>query len=147
MREAPSRTSAGFPLGMVLMGSALIAAIAFFVRAMRQRSMQPASSSAGGEYGPGAANAMPPYGPAGMGGNAAGLGSGILGGLATGAALGAGVVAGGSLMHRLTAGNRARAADDFAPDWKVVPDDMGGNDFGIADGGSWDDGSSGGDWS
>lgn len=68
-------------------------------------------------------------------------------GLATGAALGAGVVAGGSLMHRLTAGNRARAADDFAPDWKVVPDDMGDNDFGIADGGSWDDGSSGGDWS
>jgi hypothetical protein len=33
------------------------------------------------------------------------------------------------------------------PDWNVVPDDLGGGDFGIADDGSWDDGSSGGDWS
>lgn len=148
MRAAPARASAGFPLGMALMGAALIAAIAFFVRAMRQRPMQPATSSAGAAYGSGAANATPPYGPAGMGGNAAGMGSGILGGLATGAALGAGMVAGQSLMHRLTDGDRARVGDDFAPDWRQVPDnDMGGNDFGIADGSSWDDGSSGGEWS
>jgi hypothetical protein len=141
----------GFPLGMLLMSVVLIAAIVFFVRATRRRMMPSVMPGSGPTaYGPGAPM---PYGPTPMGGApSSGLGSGILGGLATGAALGAGMVAGESLVHRLMDGNRAAPGGAFAAepttDWNALPDDnMGGNDFGVADGGSWDDGAaSGGDW-
>ena len=82
-----------------------------------------------------------------MGGG--GIGSGIVGGLATGAALGAGMVAGEELVHHFTDGNR----DNYIPNqggggWDNAPPaqntDMGGNDFGISDAGSWDSGGGGG---
>lgn len=85
-----------------------------------------------------------------MGQSGGGLGSTIIGGLATGAAVGAGMVAGEALMHHFTDSehsnnsfiNEAQANDGF-----VNQDDMGGSDFGIADNSSWDDNSGGDDWS
>ncbi len=83
------------------------------------------------------------------------MGSGILGGLATGAALGAGMVAGEALAHRFMGGhpgeNVAPAVGGYVE--PSLPNDMGGNDFGVADSSSWDDGlggvggGGGGDWS
>jgi uncharacterized protein len=96
----------------------------------------------GGGYG-----APPGYGPAGygppMGGG--GMGSGIVGGLASGLAIGAGVAAGEELVHHLTDrdGNPVQAPPNYVP----PPDDnanMGGNDFGVSDSSSWDDNSGGG---
>lgn len=82
---------------------------------------------------------------------AGGMGSGIMGSLATGAALGAGVVAGEALMHHFIDGDKHNATPEpqhhDTPDtspWSAPGnisgnDDMGGTDFGIADASSWDD--------
>jgi uncharacterized protein len=76
------------------------------------------------------------------------MGSGIAGGLASGLAVGAGVVAGEELAHHFLDGNReggvAPSGNEYPP---ANPNgDVGGNDFGLNDGGSsWDDGGSGGD--
>lgn len=149
-----------FPWGMVAIGVLLLAAIVFFVRslnrsravaAMPNTAYAPASGGGGGfgqSYGYGPAG-VPPAAPSG------GMGSGILGGLATGAAVGAGIVAGQALMHRVLDGGShhddartpLQTADSFAP--PAADYDMGGNDFGVADSGSWDDAGGGGgdDWS
>lgn len=99
------------------------------------------------------------FGP-GMGSPGGGVGSGIMGGLATGAALGAGMVAGQALMHRFTDGDKPQhegggnGGNHLASgnDPLATPDplfnnetppsgyDMGGDDFGVADPGSWDNG-------
>jgi uncharacterized protein len=149
---APSAMSSELRVSMLLMGIALVAALYFFVRATRRRMTQSLYPAGGSAYGAGTATPTQPFGPAGMGSGAAGMGSSMLGGLATGAALGAGMVAGESLMHRLTDRGRVPLEDASntsmlgQPDWNTVPDDMGGGDFGIADDSSWDDSSSGGDW-
>jgi hypothetical protein len=80
----------------------------------------------------------------------------MLGGLATGAAMGAGVVAGEALMHRIMgddqrSGLASTPGFDATPVYEPQPDpsyDMGGQDFGLNDAGSWDDGGSAGgdDW-
>jgi hypothetical protein len=106
------------------------------------------------------------YGPAGYGGGGyvggapmggGGIGSGIAGGLASGLAVGAGVVAGEELAHHFMDGGTREAG--VAPpvensDWQQSSNsDMGGNDFGVNDPGSWDDSGGGGgggggdDWS
>ncbi len=102
-------------------------------------------------YGPG-----PGYGP-GYGGGP-GMGSGLAGGLASGLAVGAGVVAGEELAHHFLDGNREGGVTPSGNEYPQNPNgDMGGNDFGVSDGGSWDDGGSvggdvsgggdgGGDW-
>ena len=79
-----------------------------------------------------------------------------MGSLATGAALGAGMVAGEALAHRLVDGP-SEGVGSAAPNISDARgnSDMGGRDFGISDGGSWDSGSdsgwtsddSGSDWS
>lgn len=161
--HAPSRSGSpaaarpgGIPMSLVLIGIAAIAALAFFVRVMRQRTHQTPWPASGPSYGVGTATATP-AGPAGVA-STSGLGSSVLGGLATGAALGAGMVAGESLMHRLTDRERGSTTeafadhgalsrgDDFSPDWSRVAENLGGNDFGIADDSSWDDSASGDDW-
>ena len=98
----------------------------------------------------------PGYGPAGYGPGAApmggGLGSTVVGGLASGLAVGAGVVAGEELAHHFLDGAR-REGVAAAPPAQAEPPvngDMGGSDFGMSDPGSgWDDsgGGGGGDWS
>jgi hypothetical protein len=76
-------------------------------------------------------------------------GGGILGGLASGLAIGAGVAAGEELVHHVLDGNRdggfipsAGASEVGYPDNTNA--DMGGRDFGVSDGSSWDDDSGGG---
>jgi hypothetical protein len=149
-----------FPWSLLVMGLILGGAVWFFIRAInRPRQAVPAGYPAAGGYGsnpqPYAGSGYPGAAPAPAGG----MGSGILGGLATGAAVGAGMVAGEALMHRVFDGSGgstshlggAASAAETSPlgDPLASPDnfDAGGNDFGISDGGSWDDGSSGGgDW-
>jgi len=153
----PSTAGSSFPWGMLLLIGGLVVVILVVARAMRQRSAY-AAQSAGLPNSGGGAGAMQPYGVGGMGPipPAGGMGSGILGGLATGAAVGAGVVAGEALMHHVLDGNRSEGA--LAPNESAAWDgsqpqadqyDMGGSDFGVADASSWDDGSlgGGGDWS
>ena len=164
---APAPAEKGISWGLVAGGLALVAFVVFATRFMRQRNAaaMPAGAYAGypTSYGanPGMQPQPQPYGygggPAGPGmGPVAGggMGSGIMGGLATGAALGAGMVAGQALMHHFTDGDRGNSAAP-APsgnNWQPIeqPNDMGGNDFGIADSSSWDDGGSSGgggdDW-
>ncbi len=151
----------GISWGLVAGGLGLIAFIVFATRFMRQRSagVMPAPGYAAYGNGAGANPAMQPQpyggapmgapmGGAGMAPAAGGMGSGIMGGLATGAALGAGMVAGQALMHRFTDGDRGNSATPLQSgnncNPEPAPNDMGGNDFGIADSSSWDDGGSSG---
>ena len=85
-------------------------------------------------------------------GSGPGMGSRVMGGLATGAAVGVGMVAGEALMHRFMNGNQD-AHQPLQQDFGSLTqdtnfDDMGGNDFGVSDTTSWDDNSSSdsGDW-
>ena len=146
-RAASPASEGGISGTMIFLGIALIVFIFFVGRAMGRRSNPVVYPAAGGNgpYGQ-APYGGAPYGGAPMGG---GMGSGIMGGLATGAALGAGMVAGEALMHNLTDGGSHRN-DGFVSDANANeswdnPNDMGGNDFGVSDSGSWDDGG-GGDW-
>jgi len=145
----PSPAGAGFPWGTLLIGAGLIALVVFAVSRLRRRSAytpQPAGAGAYGGSAPGQSYSSGPMAPPAAGG----LGSGILGGLATGAAVGAGVVAGEALMHRVFDGHHSDAppADNQTGllDESRPQDDMGGDDFGVSDASSWDDGGGGSDW-
>jgi uncharacterized protein len=117
----------------------------------------PAMAGGPAAYGP---SGQPGYGqPAGNG-----LGSKVMGGLATGLAVGAGVMAAQAIGRNLMGDHHNNLADggqnglarqlgnpastDFAADAKANAD-MGGQNFGVQDSSSWDDGGSGGggsDW-
>lgn len=143
--------SGGFPWGMLLLGIASVGLAFFLFRTLSSRNSVPMR----GNYMPGAPAGYPggaagpmgqPY-PGGMPGSPAGggLGSTLMSGLATGAALGAGMVAGEALAHHFMDGNASSGAGNSAPladSWGASSNDMGGNDFGIADNSSsWDDSS------
>ncbi|MGA8864103.1 MAG: tetratricopeptide repeat protein [Gallionella sp.] len=133
-----------FPWGLLLLGISAIVIITLIVRAFAR----PAYASAGypGNFQTGMS---PGYMPGGMGGYAPmapvapGMGSGIMSGLATGAALGAGMVAGEELAHHFLDGNgnAVPQAQAMNTAWDTQSDNMGGNDFGVADNSSWDDNS------
>jgi hypothetical protein len=134
------------PWGIIFLGLFLLF-FAFVVyrrfTGQRQTYQAPTYPNTMGGYG------AQPY-PASNGG----MGSGILGGLATGAAIGAGMVAGEALAHNLMGDNRIpEGSIDNQYDSSVSNENMGGEDFGVNDGGSWDDSGSdfsdigGGDWS
>lgn len=148
----------GFPWGMLLLGAGVIAIIIFVVRAMNSRkpAVYPNNYQPGMQ---GGAMPMQPYGggigPTGVAGG--GIGSGIMGGLATGAAVGVGMVAGEALAHHFMDGgqNGTNNVAPVADTWGNNSNNLGGQDFGIADNSSWDDNSnvadsgsdvSGGDW-
>jgi NADPH:quinone reductase-like Zn-dependent oxidoreductase len=77
-------------------------------------------------------------------GASGGVGSGIASGLATGLGVGAGIVAGEALADRLLhGGSHEREALPPGTVPERYNDDLGGKDFGISDGGSWDDGGGG----
>ncbi len=103
----------------------------------------PMGGPAGPGYGPGG------YGPVGggYGPGGGGIGSSVAGGLAGGLAAGAGIVAGEELAHHFLDGGQHPVAPPPNDDgsWNQNSNgDMGGNDFGVNDPGSWDDSGGGG---
>ena len=153
--------ASSLPWGILLIGGlGLIAFILFAARLMSQRNAVPVSdggNSPGYGFGNNASSygsTTQPYGAGGIApvGSGPGIGSRVMGGLATGAAVGVGMVAGEALMHRFMDGNQdtrrplQQELGSLAQDTNF--DDMGGNDFGVSDTSSWDDSSSSdsGDW-
>ena len=145
----------GIPWGALLLGAAVLAVIALAVGAVMNR--RKAAAVSGANVLPYSSNApmQPPVpgtpAPASQAGG--GMGSAILGGLATGAAVGAGIVAGEALANRLMGGHHGEGNVPPPLDGGVQQSDMGGTDFGAADSSSWDDGvggiggDGGSDWS
>lgn len=154
--QSASSTATGHQGGVswfvILLGLALAIGIIMIVRIMRRNSGATVISTPyGSTYGPSAP--IQTYSGAGyappMAQPTAGTGSGVLGGLATGAAVGAGMIAGEELIRHFTDGNHQDASQPASSSWDppTVANDLGGNDFGISGGSSWDDSSSGsGDW-
>ncbi|MEP6792655.1 MAG: tetratricopeptide repeat protein, partial [Ramlibacter sp.] len=147
----PSPSS--FPWGTALGFGALAAAVYVFI--LSRRKVAPAAPAPyyGASAGPGMAADPQPMGmgPGGVPYGAApapGMGGRIMGGLATGLAVGAGVVAAEEIGRRMMgSGADHRSAPGAAQDGFTPLDrnpDMGGNDFGVNDAGSWDDAGSGG---
>ena len=141
--------AATIPWGLILGGLGLAAFVTWAVRLMARRTA-PIPAPAGGVpagYGPPPAG----YGAPAPAETGNGLGSRIMGGLAAGAAVGAGVVAGEAIARHFLHDDETparRAGADLAPSTDSVFNDLGGGDFGIADGNSWDDGGAGdSDWS
>lgn len=139
----------GFPWGLFLLGVGAIFLIYFMFRSRMSRNAayMPAGQPYNPGYNPGYGQGYGPgpgYGPTG-----GGMGSGILSGLATGAAVGAGLVAGEEIAHHLMDGNQNAGTPVADNSW----DNMGGQDFGVADNSSWGDDSGffadngGNDWS
>jgi hypothetical protein len=103
----------------------------------------------------GAPAAAPIYGQPQASG---GIGSNIAGGLATGLAVGAGMMAAQAIGKSLMGNNEgshdssSRLANNNGNNYEPIADsnsNMGGQNFGVTDNGSWDDGGSvdaGGDW-
>ena len=155
----PSSSSAwGLPL--LLAGGVIVLGYFMFRRRVPAPfAQQPVYANQGGLSGPqtfgtggGEGVMQPPYGqPAGSG-----LGGRIVGGVATGLAVGAGVMAAEAIGRNLM-GNHNQSAgqfDNFSNHNDQPIDrntEMGGQNFGVNDPSSWDDGGSvdvggGGDW-
>lgn len=157
--QQPSSPSWGLPL--LLAGVVIVAGYFIF----RRRVPEPAPQIGG--YGPqqGGLNGPQTFGMGGGSGGApggyppaggytqptgSGLGGRIMGGVATGLAVGAGVMAaeaiGRNLMGHHNNADASQLGNGLAGNSNP---DMGGADFGINDGGSWDSGGGsdgGGDW-
>jgi hypothetical protein len=146
---AHSQARSSFPWGTVVV---VVAGVGVLWLILRRRSSPGTGYSQypGGVPTPGA-----PGNPGGAGvapNVGAGMGSGIAGGLASGLAVGAGVVAGEELAHHFLDSNRPEGAVPPAANEPVenpANNDLGGPDFGVSDGSSWDDdgGAIGGDGS
>lgn len=153
-------------IGIVLIGALVFGVLAFFRRRSRQAEAYNApmggyNPNGGAGYG-GPGYGGPGYGNPGYGGGypqpgyppqGGGMGSSILGGLATGAAAGAGFAAGEKIIDGMFGDHkeeqrRPLREDNSGWDSGNTNQDMGGNDFGISDDSSWDssDDGNGGDW-
>jgi uncharacterized protein len=142
---APRTVRAGrshLGLFLILIGAAVVLWLM-----LRRRAVAMGYPQYPGQYPGGVPPGMPPagYGP----GYTPGGGSGIMGNVASGLALGAGVAAGEELVDHLLGGGSSPGGGGFVPPAEAAPPpdpnaDMGGNDFGVNDPGSWDDGSGGG---
>ena len=133
------------PLFWILI-AILIAGVVFFMK-NRNRPTPAQGYNAptpNGQPGaPGAPGTPGAYPPGYPGAPAAGMGSGLMGSLATGAALGAGMVAGQALANHFAGGgnhaNPGNGNNDFNQVGGPVPD---APNFGVQDVSSWDDGGS-----
>jgi uncharacterized protein len=144
---APRTVRAGrshLGLFMILIGAAVVLWLL-----LRRRAAAMGYPQYPGQYpGSGVPPGMPPggYGP---GGYMPGGGSGIMGSVASGLGLGAGVAAGEELVDHMLGGGSSPGGGGFVPPAESAPApdpnaDMGGNDFGLNDPGSWDGGGDGG---
>jgi uncharacterized protein len=135
-----------FPWGTVIVLALVVAVFWMLFRRRNTYVQYPAAPGAPGGYGPGYGG-PPGYGP-GAGAVGGGIGSSVAGGLAGGLAAGAGIVAGEELAHHFLDGGQRTVLPPPAEDDSnsTANSDMGGNDFGVNDPGSWDDGSGGGDF-
>lgn len=134
-----------FGLFLFLIGAAVVLWLILRRRAATMGYGGPPVGYGPGGYGPSG------YGPSGYGpgGYMPGGGSGIMGSVASGLALGAGVAAGEELVEHMMGRGSSTAGGGFVPPAEAGPAtdpnaDMGGNDFGLNDPGSWDDGGGGG---
>lgn len=145
--------SSHFGIFLLLIGAAVVLWLV-----LRRRAAAMGYSQYPGQYsGPYPGNVPPGappvgYGPGGYpGGYTPGGGSGIMSSVASGLALGAGVAAGEEIVEHMMGGRSNPGGGGFVPPAEAgpMPDpnaDMGGNDFGLNDPGSWDDGGGGGGW-
>ena len=149
-------------VGIVLIGALVFGVLAFLRRRSRQAEVY--NAPMGGGYNPNSGpmgygpQGGPGYGGPGYGGpgygayppQGGGMGSSILGGLATGAAAGAGFAAGERIIDGMFGDHKdeqRRNLREDNNDWSSGNQDMGGNDFGISDDSSWDSSSDdSGDW-
>lgn len=158
--QQPSNASGSWAMPVLLLGVVMVAGYFIFRRRAPQPEVYPA------QYGPSGSGLSGPqtFGMGGGGGAAApypaggyaqpagtGLGGRIMGGVATGLAVGAGVMAAEAIGRSVFGNHNTAQAGTLDQgnynDYQPIADtnrDMGGNDFGINDAGSWDDG--GGDW-
>jgi hypothetical protein len=136
-QSSARRSGSGFPLGwvFVLVGAILALWMLFRRRAVAQPMSVPGPIGNGPYANPGA------YGPYGYGPQPPG-GSGLGRSLASGLAVGAGVVAGEELARHFIDGDRRGPLGTGFEESGAPPanGDMGGNDFGVSDPGSWGDG-------
>lgn len=169
--EPAAERSTSFPWGIALLiGAGVIALVVY----LRRRSAAPAAPSQMQPTSPGNPgypnpypNGAPGVGPQGFPPGAgmaygqpqrSGIGGQIAGGLATGLAVGAGVMAAEAIGRNLMGGHESagRHAAGGALDNGFAPipadNDLGGQNFGVSDTGSWDDNAglggvdTGGDW-
>ena len=148
---APASATSSFPWGIALaLGGGVIALVVFLTRRKTQAPAQPqpfaqaAPAQGSGLSGPqtfgaGPGYSQPAYGqPAGNG-----LGGKVMGGLATGLAVGAGVMAAQAIGKNLMGNNentaRPPVTADNGPEPLAGNSDLGGQNFGVSDAGSWDD--------
>jgi hypothetical protein len=159
---APTPAASSFPWGMALaLGGGALALVVFLTRKKAQAPEQPQPYAQGANvqgsglsgpqtfgtaYGAGPASGQPAYGQPSYGQPAgSGLGGKVMGGLATGLAVGAGVMAAQAIGKNLMGGNgnenpaRPQAAADNAHEPLAGNSDLGGQNFGVSDAGSWDD--------
>jgi hypothetical protein len=170
---SPAKTGATFSWGLPLLLTGGVMLLGFFMFRRKDAAVefhaQPANanqtpmgspaSMVNGLSGPqtfgmgGAPAAAPGYSQP----PSSGFGSNIAGGLATGLAVGAGMMAAQAIGKSLMGNNdgnhdgASRLANNTGNNYEPIPDNsMGGQNFGVADSGSWDDGGSadvgGGDW-
>jgi hypothetical protein len=162
--NAPASAGSGWLLSVLLAGGVIV--VAYFV--FRKKNARPEVVYANGLQGPQgfggnsvAPNAygqpgygQPGYGQGGYGQQpygqpaGSGLGSKIAGGVATGLAVGAGMVAAQAIAKSFS-GEQGQAHGGANQAAQPSPQEggnanMGGDNFGIQDGGSWDDGGSSG---
>jgi hypothetical protein len=136
----------GLPWGTIIVVGLAIALIWSFVRRRAAMSGYPSGPAQPGRPGYGGA---PMGGPIGGGpyypggGYPAGGGSGILGSIGTGLAVGAGVAAGEELVHHVLDHNESGVISNAgAGEREYQPPEnsnMGGDNFGVNDAGSWND--------
>lgn len=148
--EPHARPRSGISWGALLIVVAGAVMLWAFVRHRRmQPPLYPYPGQPMGGVGPmgSGGGVVPPY-PYGGG---PGSGPGLMGSLGTGLAVGAGVAAGEELVRHVLGGSQsggvipsANAGETIDP--SQMNPDLGGPDFGVSDGSSWDDGSSGGDF-
>lgn len=147
-------------LPLLLAGGVIVAGYFIFRRRApaqpAQPVQQPVYANQGGLNGPQTFGAGPTMQPPAAQPPGSGLGGRIMGGVATGLAVGAGVMAAEAIGRNLMGNHNQsslplenRSNNDYQP--STTNTDMGGQNFGINDTGSWDDGGSadvggGNDW-